>query len=248
MNVVEKLNSNMENKNYTFTKINNELVLRRKDLTSDDKLTLSLILSWIENDKECFMGNEYIADMMGISKNAASKRILRLEKLGCIQLNYVMKEGTKMVEKRYITFLSYQPKVSPDSPQVSPDRLQGISSEEIGCVPTDDGVSPDRIGEVSPKVGGIIQPSLLDNLSNNKLNNLSNNGLNNENLSWERYSKLKEQIKLDFSQYFKTEHEQHNFLFKWIEQSAYKNIENRIKRDLTPEEINLFQTYIDSKF
>lgn len=238
----------MENKNHTFTKVNNELLLRSTKLTDADKLTLALILSWIENDKECFMGNDYIGDMLGISKNAASKRILRLEKIGCIQLDYTYKEGKKEVDKRYITFLSYEPKVSPDSPKVSPDRLQGISSEDIGYVPTDDTVSPDKVEEVSPKVGGIIQPFLLDDLLKKGLHNGLNNGANNEISGWERYSKLKEQIKLDFSEYFKTEHEQYNFLFKWIEQNAYKNIENRIKRDLTPEEINLFQTYIDSKF
>ena len=241
MNVVEKLNSNMENKNYTFTKINNELVLRRKDLTSDDKLTLSLILSWIENDKECFMGNEYIADMMGISKNAASKRILRLEKLGCIQLNYVMKEGTKMVEKRYITFLSYQPKVSPDSPQVSPDRLQGISSEEIGYVPTDDTVSPDRIGGVSPKVGGIIQPSLLDNLSNNKLNNLSNNGLNNENsgeIQFEKKRKLRKDILDLFGMAIPEQR-----LFKYIAIADYNSIEQFTGMEITSTDIELFEEY-----
>ena len=63
----------------------------------------------------------------------------------------------------------------------------------------------------------------------------------------EQYSKLKEKIKFNFFEYFKDEHQQHNFLFKWIEQSSYKNIENRIKRDLTIEEIKLFETYVDSK-
>ena len=236
----------MENKNYTFTKVNNELLLRSRILTDADKLTLALILSWIENDKECFMSNDYIGDVLGISRGAASKRILRLERIGCIQLNYTYKEGKKEVDKRYITFLSYEPKVSPDSPQVSPDSLQGMSSEEMGYLLTDDTVSPDRGEEVSPKVGGIIQPFLLDNLLNNVSNNGLNNGLNNENSGWERYSKLKEQIKFDFCEYFGNEYKHIN-LFKLIEQSEHRLIENVIKRDLTPEEIKLFEIYIDSK-
>ena len=236
----------MENKNYTFTKVNNELLLRSRILTDADKLTLALILSWIENDKECFMSNDYIGDVLGISRGAASKRILRLERIGCIQLNYTYKEGKKEVDKRYITFLSYEPKVSPDSLQVSPDSLQGMSSEEMGYLLTDDTVSPDRGEEVSPKVGGIIQPFLLDNLLNNVSNNGLNNGLNNENSGWERYSKLKEQIKFDFSEYFRNEYKHIN-LFKLIEQSEHRLIENVIKRDLTPEEIKLFEIYIDSK-
>ena len=241
MNVKKKLNSNMENKNHTFTKVNNELLLRSTILTDADKLTLALILSWIENDKECFMGNDYIGDMLGISKNAASKRILRLEKLGCIQLDYTYKEGKKEVDKRYITFLSYEPKVSPESPRVSPDRLQGISSEEIGYVPTDDTVSPDRIGGVSPKVGGIIQPSLLDNLSNNKLNNLSNNGLNNENsgeIQFEKKRKLRKDILDLFGMAIPEQR-----LFKYIAIADYNSIEQFTGMEITSTDIELFEEY-----
>jgi DNA-binding Lrp family transcriptional regulator len=161
----------MKNNNEKFTQIPNS-IMSNKHLTDQDKLTLGLILSWFKNNKECFMGNDYIAERMGISKNAASKRIKQLEKIGCIKLRYTYKELTKEVDKRYITLLSLTPKVSPTELEVSPTELEGIVHETKGYSPTDDGVSP--------KVGGIKQP-LLDNVLNNVLDKLPNKELNKEN-------------------------------------------------------------------
>ena len=145
-----------------FTQIPSSL-LSDKLLTDQDKLTLGLILSFIKNERECFMGNEYIAEKMGITKNAASIRVKRLEKIGCISLRYTYKKNTKMVDKRYITLLSLTPKVSSD-------RQQGIVQETIGYRPTDE--------EVSSKQGGIIQP-LLDN----ELDKLSHKVLDKKNFN-----------------------------------------------------------------
>ena len=153
-----------------FTQIPHSL-MSDKDLTDQDKLTLGLILSWVKNDKECFMGNEYIAEMMGISKNAASIRIKRLEKIGCISLRYTYREGTKEVDKRFITLLSITPKVSSDRQEVSSRRRRGIVSQTKGSRPTDD--------EVSSKQGGIIQPDYTS-LLNNELKKLPHNVLHNE--------------------------------------------------------------------
>ena len=170
-----------------FTMIPHSL-MGNKDLTDQDKLTLSIIFSFINNDKDCYIGNDRLGDMLGISKNAASKRILRLEKLGCIELNYTYKPGKKEVDKRYITFISFEP-------QVSPDRLYPISSQTIPYSLTDDTLSPDRREEVSPKVGGIIQPSLLNNLKNNVLNNLPHKELNNEKTVEEQLEEINYLIK-----------------------------------------------------
>jgi DNA-binding Lrp family transcriptional regulator len=139
-----------------FTMIPHSL-MSNKDLTDQDKLTLSLILSFINNDKEFFMGNEIMAERLGITKNAASKRIQRLEKLGCIELSYTYKKDKKEVDKRYIIITSLTPQVSSDRLQVSSDRLRGIVPQTTGYSLTD--------SEVSSKQGGIIQPdytSVLD--------------------------------------------------------------------------------------
>jgi hypothetical protein len=163
----------MENNQEQFTQIPNSL-MSNKNLTDQDKLTLGLILSWIRNNKDCFMGNEYIAERLGITKNAASIRILRLEKIGCIKLNYTYKEGKKEVDKRFITL------------------LKGIVHETKGYCPTDE--------EVSSKQGGIIQP-LLNNELNKELHKVSHKELNNENSvedKWIRKGKLETQLKQIF--------------------------------------------------
>lgn len=165
------------NKQEQFTMIPHSL-MSNKDLTDQDKLTLGLILSFINNDKECYMGNEYLSEKMGISKNAASKRLKRLKELGCIELEYVYKEGKKEVEKRYIKLLSLTPKVSSDRLHLSSDRRHVSSDRREGIVPQTTGYRPTDEG-VSSKVGGIIQP-LLDNVLNNELDNILNKTLNKE--------------------------------------------------------------------
>ena len=139
-----------------FTMIPHSL-MSNKNLTDQDKLTLSVILSFIKNGKECFIGNDMLGEMLGITKNAASSRILRLQEIGCISLRYTYREGTKEVDKRYITLLSMTPQVSSHRRRVSSDRQRGIVPETKGYRPTDE--------EVSSTLGGIIQPdytSVLD--------------------------------------------------------------------------------------
>ncbi len=237
----------MKNETEQFFKMPHALS-SNSNLSDGEKLTLALIKSWVDNDQECFMSNQYIGNVLGCSRNAASKRIQKLEKLGCIELRYEYVDGKKEVEKRYITFISFEPQVSPDELQGISSETIGISSQEIGYVLTDEGVSPDGQGEVSPEVGGIIQSSLLDNLSNNELDNLSNNGLNNEikNILHQTTGavvnglnlkkKIKELILNDCSKHFPTDS---NWLFIWIDRSDYISIKRRIK-DITPEQMELF--------
>jgi DNA-binding Lrp family transcriptional regulator len=170
-----------------FTMIPHSL-MSSKLLTDQDKTTLAIIMSFVNNDKECYIGNDRLGDMLGISKNAASKRVLRLESLGCIKLNYTYKKGKKEVDKRYITFITIEPRVSPD-------KVEGISSQTIPYSPTDDTLSPDRREEVSPKVGGNIQPSLLNNLKNNISHTLPHNELNNEISLVEQLQQIEQIIK-----------------------------------------------------
>jgi DNA-binding Lrp family transcriptional regulator len=170
-----------------FTMIPHSL-MSSKHLTDQDKTTLAIIMSFVNNDKECYIGNDRLGDMLGISKNAASKRILRLESLGCISLRYTYKPNKKEVDKRYITFITIEP-------QVTPDKVEGITSQTIPYSPTDDTPSPDRREEVSPKVGGIIQPSLLNNLKNNISHTLPHNELNNEISLVEQLQQIEQIIK-----------------------------------------------------
>jgi DNA-binding Lrp family transcriptional regulator len=178
----------MDTNKEQFTMMPHSL-MSSKHLTDQDKTTLAIIMSFVNNDKECYIGNDRLGDMLGVSKNAASKRILRLENLGCISLRYTYKPNKKEVDKRYITFITIEP-------QVSPDKVEGISSQTIPHSPTDHTLSPDRRGEVSPKVGGIIQPSLLDNLKNNVLDTLPHKELNNQNSLEEQLEQISIQLDL----------------------------------------------------
>jgi len=144
-------------KNQTFTPIYHSL-LSYPNLTDADKITISVILSWTENERECFMGNDYLGEFMGITRTAASKRITRLKNLGIIDVRYTYKKGKREVDKRFITindqFLEILG-VSPERIGVSPERI-GVSPQRRGVSPERIGVSPERRG-VSSEVGGIIK-------------------------------------------------------------------------------------------
>jgi hypothetical protein len=88
-------------KDHTFTPIYHSL-LRQPNLTDADKITISCILAWAENAKDCFMGNDYLGQFMGISRPAASKRINRLKSLGILEVRMTYKKGKKEVDKRII--------------------------------------------------------------------------------------------------------------------------------------------------
>ncbi len=130
-------------KNQTFTPLYHSL-LAQPNLTDADKMTISVILSWTENEKDCFMGNEYLAEMMGITRTAASKRISRLKSLGIIDVRYTYKKGKREIDKRFITIRDQFLKilnVSTDSLEGSPIRTW-VSNSEV---------------PLSPEVGGIIK-------------------------------------------------------------------------------------------
>jgi DNA-binding Lrp family transcriptional regulator len=96
------------------------------------------------------MGNEYIGEFIGISSTAASKRVQKLKDKGLIDVTYILRKGTKEVEKRIITMkepLSMESKeVSSETQEVS-SELREVSSEtqEVSS----------KVQEVSSEVGGI---------------------------------------------------------------------------------------------
>ena len=139
----------MNDQKENFTRIFHS-VLKRRDLTDADKITLSIIQSWTINGRQCFMGNEYIGEFIGISSTAASKRVQKLKDKGLIDVTYILRKGTKEVEKRIITMkepLSMESKeVSSETQEVS-SELREVSSEtqEVSS----------KVQEVSSEVGGI---------------------------------------------------------------------------------------------
>jgi DNA-binding Lrp family transcriptional regulator len=96
------------------------------------------------------MGNEYIGEFIGISSTAASKRVQKLKDKGLIDVTYILRKGTKEVEKRIITM---KEPLSMESKEVS-SGVQGVSSE-VQEVSSELREVSSKVQEVSSEVGGI---------------------------------------------------------------------------------------------
>ena len=76
-----------------------------KDLTPNAKLLYAEITALENMNGRCFANNKYFADLYGVSKTSVSKWISQLESFNCIKTVYIYKEGSKEIDKRYITTL-----------------------------------------------------------------------------------------------------------------------------------------------
>lgn len=118
-------------------------LMRNKELKDGDKITLAIIYSFYNNDKVCYISNNMLGDMLGISRTAASERITKLETLGYIQCERTMVNGK---ERRTIVPLRMVSLVGEPNPLVGKPTRTSRSTD------------PSLVGEV----GSIILPSLLD--------------------------------------------------------------------------------------
>lgn len=76
-----------------------------KDLTPNAKLLYAEITALENMNGRCFANNKYFADLYGVSKTSVSKWISQLESFNCIKTVYIYKQGSKEIDKRYITTL-----------------------------------------------------------------------------------------------------------------------------------------------
>ena len=76
-----------------------------KDLTPNAKLLYSEITALCNMNGQCFASNKYFSELYGKSKTSISKWISQLVAFGYISVAYTYKEGTKCINKRYITIL-----------------------------------------------------------------------------------------------------------------------------------------------
>lgn len=131
-------------------------ILQNKELKDGDKMTLSLIYSFYNNDKEVYISNNKLGDMLGVSRTTASERITKLESLGYIKCERVMVNGK---ERRTIV----------------PLRMVGKPKPLVG---TPNGISRNSDTSLVGEVGSIILPSLLDK----ELDYILNTNIKLENL------------------------------------------------------------------
>lgn len=71
------------------------------ELTLLEKVFLVEIDS-LDNKDGCFASNDYFAKFFKLSKNRCSEVIKSLEKKGLVNISYIYKENTKLIEKRVI--------------------------------------------------------------------------------------------------------------------------------------------------
>lgn len=149
----------MENKTEQFLMVPHT-ILQNKELKDSDKMTLALIYSFRNNNKEVYISNNKLGFMLGVSRTTASERITKLETLGYIKCERVMVNGK---ERRTIVPLKMVG---------SPNRLVGTPNPLVG---TPNGISRYSDTSLVGGVGSIIYP-ILDN----ELNKISDNELNKE--------------------------------------------------------------------
>jgi len=144
-------------------------------------MTLAIIYSFYDNKKECFISNNMLGDMMGISRTTASEKVTKLESLGYIKCDRQMINGK---EKRTIVPLRMVSLVDKPNPLVGkPTLLVGKPNRVSRKTDTS------LVGEV----GSIIQPLLLDKV----LDNVPDNVLNNKIELEEELKELNKLIKED---------------------------------------------------
>ena len=74
-----------------------------KNLTPNAKLLFAEITALENMNGQCFASNRYFADLYGKSKTSISKWISQLVAFGYVSVAFTYKEGSKEIDKRYIT-------------------------------------------------------------------------------------------------------------------------------------------------
>ena len=79
-----------------------ENITKDKNLTDKEKIIYSMILT-LSKTSECIITNEYISNMLNISKVHSSRLINSLKKKGYIQVKMIYKQESKQIVKRVLT-------------------------------------------------------------------------------------------------------------------------------------------------
>ena len=77
-----------------------------KRLKPNVKLIYAEITALCNMNLQCFASNKYFSELYGVGKGTISGWISELVRFGYIKTDYKYKEGTKEIEKRYITIVS----------------------------------------------------------------------------------------------------------------------------------------------
>jgi DNA-binding Lrp family transcriptional regulator len=105
-------------------------------LTPTEKLLLAEI-TCLHGSGSCFASNQHFAEFLGISKSQVSRLITKLSRMGFISVEMTYVEGTKEVDKRYLTPICFE-KDTPTHECVYPLRIDAYT-------PTNECVDPLRV-------------------------------------------------------------------------------------------------------
>ena len=156
----------MENKQEQFVMVP-YTILQNKELKDSDKMTLALIYSFHNNNKQVYISNSKLGEMLGISRTAASERVTKLETLGYIKCERVMVNGK---ERRTILPLKMVGE---------PKSIVGLPNPLVG---EPNGISRSTDSLLVGEVGSIIQSSLLNKSLDNSLDKVLDKELNENDL------------------------------------------------------------------
>lgn len=78
-----------------------------KRLTPNAKLLYAEITALTNMNGQCFATNEYFANLYGVSKTSVSKWIKNLIDCGYLTSEITYKEGSKEIDKRYLSLVKY---------------------------------------------------------------------------------------------------------------------------------------------
>lgn len=87
-----------------------------KDLTPNAKLLYGEITALCNEKGHCWATNDYFSNLYGVSKTSISKWINSLVKKGYVSSEIVYVEGTKQIDNRYLTIVSYPIKEKLNTP------------------------------------------------------------------------------------------------------------------------------------
>lgn len=87
-----------------------------KRLTPNAKLLYAEITALTNMNGKCFATNDYFARLYGVSRTSISKWIRQLVEFGYIQSEIIYKDGSKEIDKRYLTILKYPHKEKLNTP------------------------------------------------------------------------------------------------------------------------------------
>jgi len=116
-------------------------ILENNELDNTNKILLSEIISLDTLSKGCFASNEHFANLLGVTKSSASKRITSLTKLEYITTKNVY--ANKVCTGRIITPTTKLLSLGGSSPENHPSDKKGSSSDNR-VVPQGNGVVPQR--------------------------------------------------------------------------------------------------------